>query len=395
MPLLTDKKEIKGKILKLLEDSVKSQLVSDRPLGVFLSGGIDSSAMLYFASKHSDSAIKTFSVGFETNDQKNKFNADFELARETARFFNTDHNGLFISGKDVLNNIEKVVWQMDEPISNPTQAATFLLSQFASEKVKVVLGGDGGDEVFGGYDRYRLSRIISLYQKFPALLRFAGSPIVGLFGKNMMKKLALPPDAERYLSFMVEESESVAKAVNKDFLGEEKVLKNYFNDYYFNSGKFGGDFENAFMEADLKAWLADESLMRSDKMTMAWGLEERVPLLDHRIIELGFQIPSRYKLSFKKTKIIYKDALKPYLPEYLFSQPKRGWFTPMAKWLRTDFKDFAYSVLSEGYCYQTRDIFNFGEIRKILNDHIDKKKYNLNLIWSLITFQIWYKRYMC
>lgn len=393
--LLTDKKEIKGKILKLLEDSVKSQLVSDRPLGVFLSGGVDSSAILHFASKHTNYPVKTFSVGFETNDQKNKFNVDFELARKTARFFNADHNELFISGKNALDNIEKVIWQMDEPVSNPTQAATFLLSRFASEKVKVVLGGDGGDEVFGGYDRHRLSRIISLYQKIPALLRFAGSPIAGLFSKSMMKKLVLPPDARRYLSFMVEENESMAKIINKDFLGEEKALENYFNGYFFNSGKFGEDFENTFMEADLKAWLADESLMRSDKMTMAWGLEERVPLLDHKIIELGFQIPSRYKLSFKNTKIIYKEALKPYLPEYLFNQPKRGWFTPMAKWLRTDFKNFAYSVLSEGYCHQTREFFNFDEIGKVLDDHINKKKYNLNLIWSLITFQIWYKRYMC
>lgn len=394
-PILTDKKIIKKEIINLLDDSVKMQLVSDRPVGVFLSGGIDSSAVLCFASKHMNLPVKTFSVGFEVDDQKNKFNADFELAGRTAKYFGAAHHELKISGGDVLENIEKVIYQMDEPVSNPTQAATYLLSKFASETVKVVLGGDGGDEIFGGYDRYRLSKMISFYQKLPNFTRATADSAIGIFKASLAEKLKLKPDAERYLSFMVEEPSDSEKAVKKEFLGSGKILQQYFNENYFNTKKFGKDFENAFMEADLKAWLIDESLMRSDKMTMAWGLEERVPFLDHRLIELGFRIPSRYKLSLKNTKIIYKEALKPHLPAYLFDQPKRGWFTPMAKWLRTDFKDFAYAVLSENYCQGTKDYFNFGEIRKILDDHVEKRKYNLNLIWSLITFQIWYKRFVC
>lgn len=394
-PLSLSKKEIKKEIISLLDDAVKRQLVSDRPVGVFLSGGIDSSAILYFAAKYTSEPVKTFSVGFEVDDQKNKFNADFELARQTAKFFNSDHHELFISGKDVLNNIEKVIYQMDEPVSNPTQAATYLLSKFSSEKVKVVLGGDGGDEIFGGYDRYRLSRLISRYQKLPKFARSVINPALGIFKEELVGKLSIKPNAERYISFMVEDPTDIKKAVRKEFLGKAETVESYFNENYFSNQKFGNDFENSFMEADLKTWLAEESLMRSDKMTMAWGLEERVPILDHRLIELGFNISSVNKLSFRNNKIIYKEALKPYLPKYLFNQPKRGWFTPMAKWIRTDFKDFAYEVLSEQYCPATQAIFCFKEIRTILENHINKKKYNLNLIWSLITFQVWYKQFMC
>lgn len=376
------KKEIKKKILETIDSSVKIQMTSDRPLGIFLSGGIDSSSILYFASKYSGSRVKTFSVGFDIPGEDNKFNADFNLARKTAKFFSANHHEFLVSGKDILNNIEKAVYHIDEPISNHTQVVTMLLSKYAADKVTVVLGGDGGDEIFGGYDRYRLSKIISDYQKLPTFARKILSPF--------SEKLDMC-GAQKYLSFMSQGGSALERVVKQDFINYKNIEK-FFDDNYFSARNL--DYENNFMFTDFKTWLADESLIRTDKMSMAYGLEERVPFLDYRLIELGYSIPSKYKVSYFNTKIILKEAMRPFLPEYLFNQPKRGWFTPMAKWLRTDLKDFAYEVLSLDYCPATQEFFDFTAVRKILDDHIEKRKYNLNLIWSLITFQLWYKRFM-
>ena len=390
--MIKDKKQIKEHILDLLNSSVKMQLISDRPVGVFLSGGIDSSAILNFASKNLSSRVKTFSIGFEIKGHEEKFNADFRLARKTAEFFGSDHREFLISGKDILSNIEKTIFHMDEPISNTTQTTTMLLSKYASSDVAVILGGDGGDEIFGGYDRYRLSRIMGKYQMMPKSARKVINPLISLFNEKNALKLNIEAGSERYLSYMSEKENVLLEVVKPEFLAKGNT-KDFFDKNYFSSDKFD-DFENDFMLADLDTWLVDESLMRTDKMTMTYGLEERVPFLDHRLVELGFRIPSKFKVSCFDTKIILKEALKPHLPEYLFKQPKRGWFAPMAKWLRTDLKDFAYSVLSEDYCPDTKVFFDFVAIKKILDDHIEKRRYNLNIIWSLITFQIWYKKFM-
>jgi len=390
---MNNREEIKGEIIRLLDSSVQMQLVSDRPLGVFLSGGIDSSAIAYFASKYLPK-VKTFSVGFEVDENDQKFNVDFELAKKTANFFGAEHHEFVVSANDVLKNVEQVAYFMDEPISNPTQSITYLLSKFASSEVAVVLGGDGGDEIFGGYDRYRLSRIISLYQTAPLLLRKMVGPCLGFWNEKWLEKMNAKPDASRYLGFMSEKEFELRRVLKPEFL-DSLPMETFFMDNYFNVTD--NDFENTFMLADLQTWLVDESLMRTDKMSMSFGLEERVPFLDHRLVELGFKIPSKFKLGVRNlsTKVILKDALKPFLPDYLFTQPKRGWFSPMAKWLRGDLNGFAHEVLSENYCPGTSRFFDFSAARKILDDHINKKKYNLQLIWSLIVFQLWYKRYMC
>lgn len=375
-------KKARSKIMETLDSAVEIQLISDRPLGVFLSGGIDSSSILYFVSKRLGAGVKTFSVGFDIEGEGEKFNADFNLARRTAKFFGSDHHEFLISGKDVLDNLEKAAYHMDEPVSNHTQAVTMLLSKYAAKEATVVLGGDGGDEIFGGYDRYKRSKIISDFQKLPAFARNILNPL--------SEKLNMR-GAQKYLSFMSQKGDALKRAIKPDFIDYKKV-EDFFNSNYFSGENI--DYENDFMFADFKTWLADESLMRTDKMSMAYGLEERVPFLDPRVIELGYSIPSKYKVSYFNSKIILKEAMKPHLPDYLFNQPKRGWFSPMAKWLRTDLKDFAYDVLSPDYCPATREFFDFKEIGKILDGHMDKSEYNLNIIWSLISFQLWYKRFM-
>ena len=367
---IDSKEEIIGKIQDLMKKSVKGQLISDRPVGVFLSGGIDSTSVLGLTREFKKDKIKTFSVGFEIEDPNNKFNADLGLARETAKFYNTEHHELMVSSKDILENIEKVIYHLDEPIAEPTQTATFLLSEIAKKEVAVVLGGDGGDELFGGYKRYYYSYILDRYM-----------PISPNF---LMAKI--------YAKFMFQKEQEIAKILNRD-INNAGTTRKFFRKKTKN---YHAGFAKNFMLTDLNTWLVDESLMRTDKMTMAHGLEQRVPILDHYLVELAMKIPSKYKMASKEQgKAIFIEAMKQYLPEHILkSDKKKVWLTPMSEWLRGDLNEFAKEVLSPDYCSETKKYFDFNGIKDTFNQHINKEKYNLNIIWALITFNVWYKKYI-
>ena len=370
---IKSKQEIIGKIQDLMKKSVRGQLISDRPVGIFLSGGIDSTSVLGIAKELSQNKIKTFSVGFDIEDPNNKFNADLKLARETSKFYNTEHHELIIKSEDILNNLERVVYHMDEPVAEPTQISTILLAEYAKKEVAVVLGGDGGDELFGGYKRYYYSYFLDKY-KFIRFLPFLKTKV--------------------YLKFMSQKEKEVAKILNKE-INSFKNTKDLFNKNYFRiNGKI--NFVNQYMLADLKTWLADESLMRSDKMTMAQGLEERVPILDHQLVELSVKIPSKYKMLNKNHgKAIFIEAMKQYLPKHISeSDRKKVWMTPASQWLREGLNQKAKKVLSPDYVPENKKYFDFDGIQKMFDEHIERKKYNLNLIWALITFQIWCKKYI-
>ncbi len=394
LPEIKTEAEAKEGIKSLLRESIKGQLISDRPVGIFLSGGIDSSAVLGLAVEHMPEKVKTYSVGFNIDVEKEKFNADFNLARQTSRHYQTDHHELLVSGKDAADNLEKVVWHMEEPVPNPTQIPTFLLAQEAKKQVAVVLGGDGGDELFGGYMRYYYSRLIDYYQLLPGVLKqniFPG--LLEFFSgkKGLKEKLNTPPGVLRYLLFMSQKGEMLSRVLRLPW--EDRGAESFLIDNYPES-KFQ-DPTKYLMFLDFSTWLPDESLVRSDKMTMAFGLEERVPILDHRLVEFAFKIPTKFKVKGKnKTKWIFREAMKEYLPPHLRTQKKRGWVSPAAKWLRKELKDLAYGVLSPNYCQGTQEYFNFKEIKQILDNHISQKEYNLDIIWSLLTFQIWYKKFI-
>lgn len=395
LPELKSKEEaIKG-IRFLLKDSIKRQLVSDRPVGIFLSGGIDSTSVLGIASEFISGQVKTYSVGFDIDIERDKYNKDFQFARQTSKHYNTSHHELLISDVDARDNIEKVIWHMEEPVPNPTQIATFLLAKEAKKQVAVVLGGDGGDEIFGGYPRYYYSQLIDRFQLLPSFFRkniLPYSLLELIFKKkDLREKLNTPSGVSRYLLHMGQKAEILSRVLNKNFEGE--LTKDFLKKHY-PEDKFK-DLSKYLMYLDISTWLPDESLIRSDKMTMAFGLEERVPILDHRLIEFAFRIPTKYKVRGKKNnKWIFQEAMKEYLPSHVLGQEKRGWFSPAAKWLRMGLKDFAYEVLSPNYCPETQQYFNFPQIKEILNDHISGKKYNLDIIWSLLTFQIWYKSFL-
>ncbi|MDP2946747.1 MAG: asparagine synthase (glutamine-hydrolyzing) [Nanoarchaeota archaeon] len=367
---IKSKTEIIEKIQDLMRKSVKGQLISDRPVGIFLSGGIDSTSVLGITREFKKDKIKSFSVGFDIEDPNNKFNADLGLARETAKFYNTEHHELLVEAKDILDNLEKVIYHLDEPIAEPTQTATFLLSEIAKKEVAVVLGGDGGDELFGGYKRYYYSYMLNKYL-----------PIIPNFLMT-----------EVYAKFMFQKKEEIGKILNRE-INNTAITKKFFREKNKN---YQAGLAKNFMLVDLNTWLVDESLMRTDKMTMAFGLEQRVPILDHYLVELAAKIPSKYKMADKEHgKKIFIEAMKQYLPEHVLkSDKKKVWLTPMSEWLRRGLNGFAKEVLSADYCPETKKYFDFEGIQKMFDDHIEKRKYNLNLIWALITFQIWCKKYL-
>jgi len=385
---------LKEKIETELRKAVTAQMISDVPIGLFLSGGIDSSLILGLMAESVNMPIETFSVGFLVEEESEKFNTDHILARETAKRFGADHHEFMIGAGDVRENIENIFLHMSDLVANPAQVATYLLSQKTKDFVKVVLGGDGGDELFGGYRRHYYYQMVSRWQKLPRIIRdniLQKTFFNALGKKDAYMKLNGDNPLNLWWFFMAQKKEDLSCFIKQEYFDynspKEYVQKNYFDDIP------KADLPKQMMHMDLHTWLPGASLSRTDQMTMAHGLEQRVPILDVNVVKLAMKIPTAYKLGDKKQgKVIFKDAMKRYLPPAVYDKEKTGWFLPTSKWLRTGLKDVAYQILSEHYNEGTKEFFDFNEIRKILDDHISKKKYALNTIWALIAFQVWWKK---
>lgn len=384
-PVRTYGEAVSG-VRERVRTAVQRQLVSDRPLGVFLSGGIDSTSVLAMMRELDPSgAIKTFSVGYERTDEAEKYNADARLARESARHFGTEHHELTMTSQDVLETLESSAWHMDEPVSNHVQTSTYLLAKFAQPTITVALGGDGGDELFGGYPRYWYSRMIDLVRRVPL-----ARPSLGLIlGEEFARKAATEPGLERHLSFVMQKEETV-RSFLKTHGGTDAVrsaLRPAFDDAW-------RDETNRLMAADVQTWLPDESLIRTDKLTMAHGLEERVPLLDVDLVEFAMRIPSRFKIGARSQgKRVFIDALRSSLPPHVLREEKRAWMSPAAKWIRGPLLPLVREVLSPAFNPDTAALFDFARLQTVLDDHLSKRAYGLNTLWSILTFQLWYRRY--
>ena len=382
--------EAKAEIRSTLEDSVKNQIVSDRPVGVFLSGGVDSSIVLGLIRKFAPDITKTYTTSFKVKFEQEKFNIDSILAAKTARHYGTEHHELMIGVEDIFENLEKIAWHLDEPNANHTAPAIYLLSEKATKDVKVVLAGDGGDELFGGYPRYIFSRLISQYQKMPLFSRAGFELFLKLIGKEKYIEKLSSAGVQRFISFMLTKDKLVSQILKPEIC-QPSATKEYFESFFQNYPPeiLKSDFEKIFMDADRQTWLAGDSLMRTDKMSMAHALEVRVPILDYRLTEISQKIPTDWKIKGKNGKIIFCQAFPEYLLPHLVNRPKTGWFTPMAKWLREEpLKSMAMDILDS----LPNEYFKKDEIKKIFTDHLEGKVYNLNIIWSLISFGIWYDK---
>ncbi len=362
------------RVKELLLNSISERLVSDRPLGLFLSGGVDSSTVLFFLEEIiGASKLKTFSVGFDVDVEREKFNQDLSIARRTSEYFGTCHHEVMVSERDLIENFENVVYHMDEPIENETQIAMYMLAKYAKKEVAVVLSGNGGDELFGGYPRY------SKYTKQPV--------------KSAMDLVSrLPIDVKKFvvsnlLNKLFPEFEKIGKIApeyyNKSFIAD------YVSRWYFNSKIPLG---KRIMYIDLKNKLAENFLMTTDKMTMAHGLEQREPLLDFRLVEFAYRIPMKYKINCGETKFILKELGRKRLPAEVY-QGKNYFFAPAAKWLRTEFGEVAEHYLSKE-ALKRAGYFDPVYVNNMLKRHVEVKEYNRSMIWKVLTFQAWYNTFV-
>lgn len=351
-----------------VQDAVRRQLISDRPLGVFLSGGIDSTAIVAMMREIDPSGtIKTFTMGYEQTDEAEKYNADSRLAKRTSNHFGTEHREHILTSQDVLGCLDDVAWHMDEPVANHIQTSTYLLAKFAKPDITVALGGDGGDELFGGYPRYWHLR----GWRGP-MYRFI-APLLGRPGSLVQQR-------ESSVSALLA-SQNDPKAVSRMALPE------------FHGTRWT-DRDNQMMAKDIGTWIPDESLVRTDKLTMAHGLEERVPLLDPELVSYALRIPSAWKIgSRSQGKRILIDAIHDLLPAHVLHEEKRAWMSPMAKWIRGPLQPFVREALSPAFGGAPATLVNFAEANRMLDNHISKRRYALAPIWSVVTLQLWWKRF--
>ncbi|OGZ37715.1 MAG: asparagine synthase (glutamine-hydrolyzing) [Candidatus Portnoybacteria bacterium RIFCSPLOWO2_01_FULL_43_11] len=383
----------------LLEDSVKKRLIADVPLGVFLSGGLDSSTIAYFAQKNSSAKIKTFSIGFTDKSFDESIHA-----KEVAKFLKTEHYHQTFTPNDLLSLIDDVSEINDEPFADASVIPTYLLSKFTRERVKVALAGDGGDELLAGYPTFQALKFAKLFRKFPQLLRKIIQGMVDYLPvsfnnfsfdfrvKRILSGYDFSPEIQNQIwlgSFLPKE--------NQKLFSKETVSQIDFNESFLITQKLIEEvkkepLENRLIYLYLKQYLADDILVKADRASMFASLEVRAPFLDYRLVEFINSLPYHLKLKGFKTKYILKRLMKNKLPENIINRPKKGFGLPIAKWLTNELKDFAFDLLSEKKIKE-QGIFNYSEIKKLLDEHVNKKADHRKKIWTLLMFQEWYRRW--
>jgi asparagine synthase (glutamine-hydrolysing) len=387
------------RILSLLDDSVRRRMIADVPLGAFLSGGVDSSAVVALMKRHASGPVKTFSLGFNIGGGYNELSD----ARQVAEYLGTEHHELQVDHVDLVQTLRTLVYHYDEPFGDAASFPLYLLSRFAREHVTVVLSGDGGDELFGGYRRYAADRTAGLYQRLPGVLTDTLLPVLVdrlprlRRIKRTVQTLPIADPARRYASWFEcftpdMQAELLQPAMLDGIDGYDASWQ--FTHYYgaLNSHT-ANDHLNRLMYVDLKTWLVDTYMEKTDKATMACSLEARLPLLDHRLVELAFQIPARYKVHGWSTKRILKRAVSELVPPEVLRRPKHGFSVPTDPWFRGELKSFARDVLFDERT-RRRGYFNVPVVERLWREHAEGRHVWDSQLWLLLNFELWHRIYL-
>lgn len=373
-------------LFDLLEDSVRSQMISDVPLGAFLSGGVDSSLVTALMVKNSKEKVKTFSIGFEKSTGVD----ESIYARKVAKFLGTDHNEFILTEKD-LTHTDKMFSTMVEPVADPTILPTAILSEFARKKVKVVLTGEGGDELFAGYNRYKSVLYSQWVKKFPSFLQPVAAMAFRKSGRGDCFR-AIPDVTPQNWFFL-----------NRDFCPE--LLQQLFrSDEYLQWKSYLPDVTrtvsssfslqdplNTILELERRTALADRLLMKVDMAAMGQSLEARPPYLDHRVVEFAWQVPSKYKIRFFKGKYLLRKVAEKVLPKSICWRKKHGFIVPLNKWVTAHSKDWLQSVL-ESPLSESDGLFNKEAIQKKVEKIYNKDDgEDVALLWPVIVLSLWLK----
>jgi len=374
----------------LIEESVRLRLIADVPLGAFLSGGIDSSSVVATMARIGSGRVKTFSIGFAEQEYN-----ELEYARQIARKFDTDHHELIVE-PNVLDVIDDLAWYLDEPFGDSSAIPTYIVSKLASEHVTVVLSGDGGDELFAGYERYLVERRERKMAQIPRPLRQAAGFIghvmrEGMKGRNFLRHLALN-SPERYFDANV-----LFREFQKASLFDPDVYRRFSNAdttgvWRSLLGNGGMHWLSALQYMDIKSYLPNDILTKVDRMSMAHSIEARVPLLDHKLVEFAATIPPELKLRGETTKYIFKKAMEDILPHEILYRPKRGFAVPLARWFRGKLSPFMRDLLLSRSCSE-RGIFKRSYLERLIRMNDRGRPMDLQL-WTLITFELWCRRFL-
>jgi len=383
------------RIEELLGRAVSSHLLSDVPLGAFLSGGVDSSAVVAFMTRVMDRPITTFSVGFCGPS----FFNELDDARFVSQHFGTDHHEITLTEEDLIETLETLVYHYDEPYGDAAGLPTYLVSRLARQYVKVILTGEGSDELFGGYRRYSVERFSPSFLLLPPFLRKdVLQRLINVMPRLRRTKKALAAmnvadPVERYGSWLlVFDIHLLEDLFHPDLSG---FLKDYDPFWPYRIHYPQGDSErlNRILHVDQKTWLVDGYLEKVDKAAMAVGLEARVPFLDHHLVEFVAGVPSKYKIRGWTTKYILKKVLKGILPERILRKRKHGFSVPIDPWFRGKLRSYVQEILLDPKTLN-RCIFQRKTIERLFQDHLRGQEIYDTHLWLLLNFELWQRRFM-
>ena len=389
----------------LIKDSVKKRLIADVPLGIFLSGGIDSTAILSYANEFSDKQVKTFNLSFcDWPDNELKH------AKLASNFFNTDNDEIIVK-PDIIKKLPEVIWHMDEPVADPTAILNYVLAEKASKSVKVILTGEGADEIFAGYEQYKIMNLAKTYNKI--VPKFVQKSLIQ--GLKILPKETFFMKLSNYLSSINNTPKSYVELLSifdkseKEFLYSEDLTRKigsldsdlksvscYFKNSY--------DMLNKMLLSDIKTWLPNNMLIKLDMMSMAHSIEARVPFLDHRIVEFSSKIPTKLKLKGLNEKFVLKKSMTKKIPKEILKRKKQRFFVPLDFWFKNNIgyitdnlfleSEFLRKNFNKRFILKLLDYQKNSSHKTVLKHNQLLKLYYPRQIWSLITLAMWHKTYI-
>ena len=391
--------ECVSSIRQLLGEAVEQRLMSDVPLGVFLSGGLDSTAVLAFAREATTQPLPTFTIGYA-----DKTFSEWEYARRAAKHYGTDHREIVID-PITPEAIEHAVWHLDEPMTDLSALPFHILCRSAREHVTVCLSGEGGDEVFVGYDRFIASKLERhVYARVPGFVqRHLVEPAVGWLpdqpqkkgAVNLLKRFvegaALPLEAGHMRWQYFSSADQDRRLFTQSFLN--RIIHDPFEPIRRHAAAAGGvDRVSRECYVDTRLTMPDSVLMKVDKMSMATSLEVRVPFLDHRLVEFAARIPSDAKFPGIRTKAIYRKAMVELLPSFILERGKQGYSLPLKTWLREELREYMIALLNGSPLLQEH--MNLPYINTLIDEHQRHVKNHNHVLWALMNLALWHRRYI-
>jgi asparagine synthase (glutamine-hydrolysing) len=378
---------------RVLADAVRSHMVSDVPLGAFLSGGVDSSAIVGLMAEASDRPVKTFSIGFDVAEFD-----ELEHARAVAAHFKTEHHE-FVVRPDGLSILEDLIEHFDEPFADSSAIPTWYVSEIARQHVTVVLSGDGGDELFGGYDRYFPHPRVEQFDRLPVPGRQALASAVwpwlphGAPGKNFLRHVSRDENG-RYLDsislFHEDEKQALYSPDVRAALGHASAqasLARHFDRFAELSA------HSRMMRFDFETYLPEDVLTKVDRMSMAHSIESRVPLLDNEVIEFSASLPASMKIREGRRKHILKEAIKGLVPEHILNRKKQGFGVPLGVWFRGALTSVFADILGSSVARQ-RGYFQPAFIDRLVQEHLNGRRDHTLRLWQLLIFELWHRQYV-